>query len=89
MPDESDDQDESSTDEFEVLPENWSALEIFLDCSTQWKHAPMGGLTGLEYPAVRTVMEFHAVPLAEMRERFKQVRLLERGALNEMNKANR
>ncbi|WIX31252.1 DUF1799 domain-containing protein [Salinicola sp. JS01] len=70
--------------EFEVLPENWPALEIFLDCSTQWKHAPMGGPTGLDYPALKMVMEFHAVAPTEFRERFGQVRLLERGALNEM-----
>lgn len=49
----------------------------------------MGGPTGLDYAALRTVMEFHAVPTGEIRERFQQVRLLERGALNEMNKANR
>ncbi|WP_268249108.1 DUF1799 domain-containing protein [Salinicola rhizosphaerae] len=87
MPDEPDDQDESSTDEFEVLPENWVALELFLDCSTQWRQAPMGGLTGLDYSAVYVVMQIHAVPPDEGRDRLQQIRLLERGALNEMNKA--
>ncbi|OLO06879.1 hypothetical protein BTW08_15415 [Salinicola sp. MH3R3-1] len=71
-------------DEFEVLPENWDALELFLDCATQWKHAPMGGLTGLDYAAVRVVMEIHTVPPAEFRDRFQQIRLLERGALKAM-----
>nr|WP_280951087.1 DUF1799 domain-containing protein [Salinicola sp. RZ23] len=84
-----DDFHDDTPDEFEVLPENWAALELFLDCATQWRQAPMGGPTGLDYAALRTVMEFHAVPTGEIRERFHQVRLLERGALTEMNKANR
>ena len=44
----------------------------------------MGGLTGLDYAAVRVVMEIHAVPPDEVKERFQQIRLLERGALEAM-----
>ncbi len=81
MPDEA---DEAPSDVFEVLPENWDALGLFLDCATQWRHAPMGGLTGLDYTAVRTVIEFHDVPANHRTERFQQSRLLERGALDAM-----
>ena len=47
----------------------------------------MGGLTGLDYSAVYVVMQIHVVPPDDGRDRLQQIRLLERGALNEMNKA--
>lgn len=44
----------------------------------------MGGLTGLDYAGMWIVVDIHAVPSAERRERFNQIRLLERGALEAM-----
>lgn len=36
---------------FQVWPENWPAVELFLRCQTQWRLGPYGRV-GLDYPAV-------------------------------------
>lgn len=68
-----------------MLPENWDALELFLALQTQWRHAPMGGLTGLDYSAVRATMQMHDIPVSRQRQRLDELQLLERGAINEMS----
>jgi hypothetical protein len=35
-------------DYFEVLPENWEAVQMFMRCQTQWRTG-MAGLIGLDY----------------------------------------
>lgn len=72
-----------------VLPENWDALELFLACATQWRYAPMGGATGLDYTALQSVMTMHQVPATEQRERLAQVQRIERGALQAMKDQQR
>ncbi|WIX33293.1 MULTISPECIES: DUF1799 domain-containing protein [Salinicola] len=69
---------------FAVLPENWEALALFLDCATQWKQTPMGGVSGLDYAALKVVMELSGVTPGQAQARFQQVRRLERGALEAM-----
>lgn len=39
---------------FEVWPENWSAVDLFLRCQTQWRMG-IDGRSGLDYPAVLAV----------------------------------
>jgi len=42
---------------FEVWPENWPAVNLWLACSTQWQYAGMNGVrVGLSYPGVDTVL---------------------------------
>jgi hypothetical protein len=41
---------------YEVEPEAWPALQLFLTVQTQWRTGP-SGLIGLDYNAVRWVME--------------------------------
>lgn len=72
-----------------VLPENWEALELFLACATQWRHVPMGGVTGLDYTALYSVMAMHQVAATEQRERLAQVQRIERGALQAMKDQQR
>ena len=43
-------------DYFEVLPENWLAINIFTDVSTQWR-TDSGQLIGLDYNALRWIFE--------------------------------
>ena len=38
-----------TTKEFEVWPENWPALELFMRCQTQWHWRPDGRRGGLIY----------------------------------------
>ena len=53
------------SEHYEVEPEAWPALQLFLTVQTQWRSGP-SGLLGLDYNAVRWVMELQSVaePLA-------------------------
>lgn len=70
---------------FEVLPENWQAVETFQRCSRQWRYAGMGGPTGIDVQAIAAVIAMYQLPPAEQLERLDQVQLIERGALSVMN----
>lgn len=39
----------AQTQHFEVWPENWPAISLFLRCQTQWLRCPDGRLSGLHY----------------------------------------
>jgi len=45
---------------FEVEPDAWPALMMFLDCQTQWRTGP-GGLIGLDYGAVAWLFRLRSV----------------------------
>lgn len=45
---------------FEVWPENWPAVELFLRCQTQWRISS-NGLAGLDYRAVLEVARLYGV----------------------------
>lgn len=47
-------------DDFEVLPEAWPAVEMFLRVQTQWR-VGMAGLIGLDYTAVKWCFELKDV----------------------------
>lgn len=73
--------DESHLD---VLVENLPALQVFLDCATQWRYAGMSVVaTGLEYPSVQVVMNIHRTPSSERADVLWRVRALEAGALKQ------
>lgn len=44
---------------FEVWPENWEVLMMFMRVQTQWRTTPMDGVIGLDYSAVRWLFELH------------------------------
>lgn len=67
---------------FEIWAENWPAWEAFQLCCTQWRMAPIGGLLGLDYPAVDVVFRAHQIPI----ETLQEVQHIESGALNEYHK---
>jgi hypothetical protein len=52
---------ESTSDDYEVWPENWDATQIFLRCQTQWRAAGMGGVMGLDYAAVAWVLRLYKI----------------------------
>lgn len=68
---------------FEVFPENWASVEVFLSVQTQWR-ATFGTFYGLDYNSL-----FHVMTLYETEDRkriFEDVQLIERtiiAALNE------
>lgn len=72
-----------------VHPSNWKALEIFAACSTQWRVVSgMAGLfwMGLDYTAIDRVMPRFGVKRTCNQDKvFHQLRILEAGALRELN----
>ena len=46
--------------DFEVWPENWPAVEMFLRCQTQWR-TTMAGVCGLDYAAVQWLFRLYEV----------------------------
>ena len=64
---------------FKVWRCNWPALACFLACSTQWRVGGMGGVLGLDYPAVEVVMRMHQV--RDRSVMFKNLQAMESAAL--------
>lgn len=69
---------------FEVEPENWDALVLFMRSQTQWIIGGMGQRTGLNYSGVESVARLSRVELTP--ELFDQVQLLELTVINELNR---
>lgn len=46
--------------DFEIWPENWSAVEMFLRCQTQWR-TTMAGVCGLDYTSVEWLFRLYGV----------------------------
>ncbi|ACD15595.1 DUF1799 domain-containing protein [Paraburkholderia phytofirmans] len=76
-------------DDFEVLPENWDAVEVFTSLGTQWKKSVVSSLSGggvfyegLDYSAVESVFRMFGFKRKRHRELFDAVRVMERAALD-------
>lgn len=69
-----------------MLPINWTILEVFLACQTQWRQAPNGLLTGIDYQAAAAVVGLMEVPQEDRRVTFDGVRLMEHAALQELER---
>lgn len=74
------------SDEFDVWPDNWQALDVFMAMGTQWRTG-MGGATGLDYGVLPDVMSLRGVRKAERPEVFDWVRLMEGEALSQMRES--
>lgn len=74
------------SDEFEIWPDNWLAVEVFISMGTQWRTG-MAGPTGLDYGVLRDVMTLRRVPKADQPELFDWLRLMEGEALSQMREA--
>lgn len=53
--------DASADEDFEVWPENWEVVQMFLRCQTQWRTTGMGGVIGFDYGAVAWLFRLHGV----------------------------
>lgn len=76
---------------FEVEPENWDALMVFLGCQTQWRRefAGMSGeliFQGLDYTGVTVVIRMMGHRGQQARYIFTDLQILEAAALTELNK---
>lgn len=72
--------------DYVVTEENWPALELFMSLTTQWRTS-FSGVTGLDYTAVISVIKLTARKKDRV-ELFEKVKLIERGALKELNKGD-
>ena len=61
--------------DFFVWPENWDALIVFLASDTQWRYAPNGNPTGLDYTGVQVVMQMQVID--DMTTTFEGVQIME------------
>lgn len=75
--------------DFEIWQENWQTFIFFEALSTQWKIiSGMGGaqVIGLDYPAIETMMRIKNIPRKTQAPLFLQLQIMEREALDVMNK---
>jgi hypothetical protein len=70
--------------DLEIWPENWEAVEVFVAMATQWRHSSLGGVVGLDYVALNTVMGILAV--RDVKDVFYCVRIMESEALTVINR---
>lgn len=67
---------------FEVWAENWPAWEVFEACATQWRVAPMGGVLGLDYPALEILIRAAGHQLRLLFD----IQIIERAAVREIQR---
>ena len=61
-------------DDYEVTPEAWPAVSMFLKVQTQWR-VGMGGVIGLDYGAVRWCFELEQV--SDQRQLLEDLQVIE------------
>ncbi len=54
---------------------------LFIDCETQWRIG-MGGIIGLDYTAVKTLLEIRQIPPDQWAEFLENIQIMEAAALN-------
>lgn len=69
---------------FDVWPENWETVQLFLAVQTQWRMAPMGGVVGLDYAAVDAAIRHLRRPMTP--ELFAGLQIMEKAAIAELNR---
>lgn len=74
-------------EKFEIWPENWPILQVFLALSTQWHWT--GGMeprrAGLYYPSLECVYDGLEIDRKKRAEIFRGVQVMEYAALTSMN----
>ncbi len=76
---------EQPPEDFEVLEENWPAVEMFLRLQTQWR-TTMSGLLGLDYGAVAWLLRLYEVE--DPRALLEDLQVMEAAALLSINRSS-
>ena len=71
------------TDKHEIPISMWTALQVFLAISNQWRSTE-GVPYALDYNVIPFAMEMHGVAEEDRIEIYQDVRTMERAALNRM-----
>lgn len=74
---------QNQASEFEVDPDNWETVALFMQLQTQWRMGPAGA-TGLDYLAVEAL--FRILEVEDRQARFQDLRVMEAAALRENQK---
>jgi len=77
---------QSGNDDFEVLPENWDMVQVFLNLTTSWKLVSlgMGGATRFGIPATEiesTLRMWGTRGAKKIKRAFLNLRMMEQAAL--------
>jgi len=72
------------TPELDVYQENWPAVMLFCSLSTQWNIIAMGGYSGLNYPALKIVLDM-TPDIKDSYQVFLDIQVMERAALKVLN----
>jgi len=70
-------------EDFEVWPDNWPAVEMFLRCQTQWR-TTMSGVFGFDYSAVEWLFRLYEVK--DQAAVFEDLQVMEAAAVKILNK---
>lgn len=81
------DEEDFASPTVQVWPENIEAVSVFLAMQTQWR-VGMNGRTGMDYSALDAVWPLVGIRRRDRTRVFQEFRIIEIGALNEMNKAD-
>ena len=73
---------EQPSEDFEVWEENWSVVEMFLRCQTQWR-TTMNGVLGLDYGAVAWLFMMYEVN--DQRALLEDLQVMEGAAMVTIN----
>lgn len=71
-------------EDYEVLPENWQTVMLFLACQTQWRTGGMGGVVGLDYNVVFKIMQVYKVE--DERQQLEDLQIMEGAVLSKIAK---
>ena len=77
---------EEEEKEFEVLEDNWIAIQMFVKAQTQWQTS-FGGFVGLKYEVF--LMQgglFDLYNITDRRKILEELQIMEAAALKELNK---
>lgn len=69
-------------EDFEVWPDCWPAVQLFLRLQTQWR-VTQGAFVGLDYSAARWIFDLYAPD--DYKETFEQLVVIEHAALSLLN----
>lgn len=75
--------EQEPVDDFEVLPEAWPAVQMFLRCQTQWR-TTMSGVLGLDYGALAWLLRLYEVE--DQRSMLEDLQVMEAAAMAVLNR---
>lgn len=67
---------------FEVWPEHWDVMNLFLRCSTQWVLSSAGDVVGLNYSGVKVLLDLES--FENKKDAFLDLQIIEMQVIRRM-----